>query len=177
MIRELLHRISQILGENGIPYMLSGSVALGLYTVARTTRDIDIVIELKESDVDKFVAGFDGFFVDEVGIADEVKRGGMFNLIDKKTAFKIDFIIRSDSEYGNEEFSRRKKMTLDGVELWVVSLEDLIIAKVRWIQDFQSDRQINDIKSLLLNPMIDWEYVDKWTRKLQLKTFNLFDDE
>ena len=145
MIKDLLHRISQILGDNEIPYMLSGSVALGLYTVARTTRDIDIVIELEESDVNKFVAGFDEFFVDEIGVATEVKRGGIFNLIDKKTAFKIDFIVRSNSEYGNEEFSRRRKMTLDGVELWVVSLEDLIIAKVKWIQDFQSDRQINDI--------------------------------
>lgn len=55
MIKDLLHRISQILEENGIPYMLSGSVALGLYTVARTTRDIDIVIDLKESDIEKFI--------------------------------------------------------------------------------------------------------------------------
>jgi len=157
--------------------MLSGSVALGLYTVARTTRDIDIVIELEESDTEKFISGFEGFFIDEVGIRSEIMRGGMFNLIDKKTAFKVDFIVRSFSEYGNEEFSRRKKMTLDGIELWVVSLEDLLIAKVNWIQDFQSDRQINDIKSLLLNPMIDWEYVNKWIHKLELRTFNIFEDE
>jgi len=117
------------------------------------------------------------FFVDEIGVVEEVRRGGIFNLIDKETAFKVDFIVRSRSEYGNEEFSRRKKLSLDGVELWVVSLEDLIIAKLRWIQHFQSDRQMNDIKSLLLNPHIDWEYLNKWIHKLRLKTFNLLENE
>lgn len=177
MIKELLHRISQILEENEIPYMLSGSVALGLYTVARTTRDIDIVIELKESDVEKFILGFEEFFVDEIGVAEEVRRGGIFNLIDKRTAFKIDFIVRSNTIYGNEEFSRREKLSLEGVDLWVVSLEDLIIAKLRWIQDYQSDRQISDIKSLLLNPTINWEYLNKWIKQLKLRTYNIFENE
>lgn len=176
MIIELLGRVSSILESRDIPYMLSGSVALGLYTVARTTRDIDIVIELNKEDIEKFVSGFDEFFVDEIGIAEEVRRRGMFNLIDKATAFKIDFIIRSNSEYGEVEFSRRQRLSMSGIDLWVVSLEDLIIAKIRWIQDFQSDRQINDIKSLLLNPQIDWDYLNSWIEKLKLKTFNILDN-
>ncbi|MEM6265622.1 MAG: nucleotidyl transferase AbiEii/AbiGii toxin family protein [Bacteroidota bacterium] len=175
MIRDLLYRINKILEANEIPYMVSGSVALGFYTVARTTRDIDIVIELKESDVERFTNGFTGFFIDDIGIVNEVRRGGMFNLIDEQTAFKIDFIVRSRTEYGEIEFSRRQKLSLEGVELWVVSLEDLIIAKLRWIQDFQSDRQIHDIQNLLLNPNIDWQYLDMWIERLNLKTFNLLE--
>lgn len=177
MIKEVLQKISLILEENDISYMLSGSVALGLYTIARTTRDIDIVVELSESDIGKFIKGFHEFFVDEVGVENEVKRGGMFNLIDKQTAFKIDFILKTSTPYSDEEFSRRKKLSLGGVELWVVSLEDLIIAKLRWIQDFQSDRQMNDIRSLLLNPNIDWKYLNKWIKSLKLKTFNLLENE
>lgn len=177
MIINLLKRVSEVLEKAQIPYMLSGSVALGLYTVARTTRDIDLVIELSEEDIDKFVAGFDDFFVDEVGIVEEVKRRGMFNIIDKGSAFKIDFIIRSDSKFGVHEFSRRKLHTIEGINLWVVSLEDLILAKLRWIQDFQSDRQMNDIRSLLLNPEIDWEYLNNWVEKLKLNTFNLLNHE
>lgn len=177
MIVELIKQVSVALEDAEIPYMLSGSVALGFYTIARTTRDIDIVVELYKVDVEKFVACFADFFVDELGIAEEVKRRGMFNIIDKKSAFKIDFIVRQETEYGKLEFTRRQRHSMGGVDIWVVSLEDLIIAKLRWIQDFQSDRQLSDIKSLLLNPGIDWEYLNKWIQKLRLKTFNLLENE
>lgn len=118
MIIDLLKRVSKVLEETQIPYMLSGSVALGLYTVARTTRDIDLVVELAPQDVDKFVSGFSDFFVDEVGIAEEVNRKGMFNIIDKGSAFKVDFIIRTDTTYGAHEFKRRQLHSMDGFDLW-----------------------------------------------------------
>jgi hypothetical protein len=38
---QLLEKICQILESLGIPYMLSGSVAMNFYTDPRTTRDID----------------------------------------------------------------------------------------------------------------------------------------
>lgn len=41
----------------------------------------------------------------------------------------------------------------------------------------KSDRQMNDILSLLLNPEIDWKYLDEWIPKLHLKTFNLLNHE
>lgn len=177
MIVDLLRKISSLLEENGIPYMLSGSVALGFYTIARTTRDIDIIVELNQPDVDKFLAAFHDFFLDDIGIVSEVKRKGIFNIIDKATAFKIDFIIRNDSPFGINEFSRRKCLSLDELNIWVVSLEDLIISKLKWIQDYQSDRQMNDIKNLLLNPEVDRVYLEDWIQKLKLKTFDIFENE
>ena len=46
MIGELLNRITKALEKAEIPFMVSGSMALIVYTVPRMTRDIDIVIEL-----------------------------------------------------------------------------------------------------------------------------------
>jgi hypothetical protein len=42
-----------------IPYMLSGSVAMGFYTVSRSTYDIDIVTNIKESDIDDLEKAFE----------------------------------------------------------------------------------------------------------------------
>ena len=110
---ELLKEISEALEERGIPYMLSGSLAMSTYAIPRMTRDIDIVINLKLADIEKFSEIFeDGFYIYEEGIAEEVKRRGMFNVIDNESGGKIDFIIRKNTEFHLNEFERRKKPIL-----------------------------------------------------------------
>jgi len=52
MIFDLLHRVCTSLDDNNIPYMISGSIALNVYTIPRMTRDIDIVVELTENKVE-----------------------------------------------------------------------------------------------------------------------------
>ena len=49
MILNLLQRVCKSLDENNIPYMISGSLALNIYSIPRMTRDIDIVVELFEN--------------------------------------------------------------------------------------------------------------------------------
>jgi hypothetical protein len=52
-------------------------------------------------------------------------------------------------------------------------VEDLIIAKLNWIQEIFSERQLDDIKNLLQNPEIDHAYVQHWCKQLNLKTFSI----
>ncbi len=177
MILKLLEKVCKSIEKQGIPYMLSGSLAMNTYTVPRMTRDIDIIIGLKSSEVDKFAEIFkEGFYIYKEGIRDEVKRRGMFNVIDYESGHKIDFIVRKNSEFHINEFERRKKTGAFGFDLWIVSIEDLIISKLQWIQDIQSDTQLNDIKNLLENPIVDKEYLTEWIKKLNLDTFNLIFD-
>ncbi|MGZ8559815.1 MAG: hypothetical protein ACXWWC_15840, partial [Chitinophagaceae bacterium] len=70
----------------------------------------------------------------------------MFNVIDHKTGFKADFIIFKDEPYWQEEFLRRKLVNFIDMKLYVVSLEDLIISKIVWIQQLQSIQQQEDIR-------------------------------
>jgi hypothetical protein len=48
-ITKLLQTVTQILEQQNIPYMLSGSLALTLYAMPRATRDIDIVVSYKKN--------------------------------------------------------------------------------------------------------------------------------
>ncbi len=50
---DIIKEIARRLDEAGISYMFTGSIATNFYTVPRMTRDIDIVIELKEADTDR----------------------------------------------------------------------------------------------------------------------------
>jgi hypothetical protein len=91
----------------------------------------------------------------------------MFNIIHLETVVKVDFIIRKNQEYRILEFNQRKKKKLEGQEISVVSLEDLIISKLYWAKDSLSEMQIKDIFSLL-DLDFDMEYVKEWCARLGL---------
>lgn len=174
MILELLRKVCKSLEQLEIPYMVSGSLAMNTYTVPRMTRDLDIVVNLQVGDFEKFVGMFkEGFYLYEEGVKVEIEQRGMFNAIDYESGYKIDFIVRKDTEFHIHEFSRRKRTQTFGFEFWVVSLEDLILSKLKWIQVIQSEIQLNDIKNLLRNEAVDMDYLHFWIDKLNLKTFEL----
>ena len=148
------------LNNNRIPYMVSGSVAMNYYSIPRMTRDIDIVIEL--DDIDSFYNAFkDEYYIDRRMIEDAIKNQYMFNIIHLKEVMKIDFIIRKNTEYRKTEFERRRQVDIEGLKVFIVSIEDLIISKLLWAKDSHSELQINDVKNLL-KEKIDMEYMLEW---------------
>jgi hypothetical protein len=155
--------------------MLSGSIAMGLYTVPRMTRDIDFIIHLQAKNVDVFVNSFkDGFYCDRDAIKEAIEGPvKMFNIIDHATGYKADFVVLKDDPFRQEEFNRRLRVTYFGKTIYVVSPEDLLLSKLIWIQDFQSAIQMEDIKNLTVVNNLDWDYISKWVNQLNLRTFNL----
>ena len=168
-------KITDVFDQYQIPYMLSGSIAMGLYTVPRMTRDIDFVVHLETKNVDLFVSSFkDGFYCDkdviEEAIVGPVK---MFNIIDHSSGYKADFVVLKDDAFRQEEFKRRLKVIYYGKTVYAVSPEDLLLSKLIWIQDFQSPLQMEDIRNLSAINDLDWDYISKWIQQLKLRTFDL----
>ncbi len=172
-IFDLLQFITNVFKETKIPYMLSGSMAMNYYSVSRATRDIAVVVHLQVKDVDNLLSHLHNFYYNRNTIINEIRRKGMFNLIDNDTGFKIDIIIMKDTEYSVIAFERRKLYDIMGFDVDVISLDDLIIAKIQWIQQLYSDRQTSDIRMLLQNDSKDMNYIKHWCKKLRLDTFNL----
>ncbi len=169
---DILKDVADKLTKNNIAYMISGSVAMNFYTIPRMTRDIDIVILIDNNDIDKIFAIFkDDYYIDKDMIKDAVKNLSIFNIIHLKEVIKIDFIIRKDDEYRILEFNNRKKIKIDNNDVYIVSLEDLIISKLFWEKDSFSEVQTRDIKNLVKNDY-NVEYVKKWCANLNI--LNLF---
>ncbi len=177
MILELLKRVCKSLDDNRFAYMISGSIAMNIYSIPRMTMDIDIVLDLSLKRVDEFTDMFLESYFNKTTIRNEVMQKGIFNIIDHETGFKIDFILRKDTEYYRLAFNRREKIKELDMELWVIRLEDLILAKLIWIQQSQSEKQIQDIENLMLNPDKDMNYIKKWCNELNLRTFNTLSNE
>ncbi|HET6676592.1 MAG TPA: hypothetical protein VFG71_14700 [Nitrospiraceae bacterium] len=165
---EVLTTVTARLEAAGIPYMVTGSMAANFYTVPRLTRDIDCVVELADRDVDRVVKLFEqDFYVDRDSMRDAVRRRGMCNLIHTPTVVKVDFVIRKDSAYRQEEFTRRRRTSIGAHEFFIVAPEDLVLSKLEWAKDSRSELQLNDVRNLLRNgPALDMTYLIRWAVEL-----------
>jgi hypothetical protein len=162
---EVVKEVVQRLDKGGIAYMITGSTAANFYTVPRMTRDIDIVVELLERDVERFIQLFQNdYYLESETVRGAVKNKGMFNLIHDHYIIKIDFVVRKDSPYRAREFSRRKKVAVDDQDLYLVSPEDLILSKAK---DSHSEVQLNDVRNLLKDVKgLNRRYLTRWAKAL-----------
>ena len=168
MTKEL--EVLKIVGERPdsalAPFMLTGSFALGVYAKPRMTRDLNFVVALIEAHVPQLLAALSpDFYVDEDEARSAIRTRRMFNLMHLTSGIKIDLIVRNDSAYRQVEFARRKSVDLGGVHTWLVSREDLILSKLLWARDANSELQMRDVQARLEEP-VDQAYLNEWAPKL-----------
>jgi|SRR5687767_3275884 len=163
---DALRDISSRLTDAGIPFMLTGSLAMSFYAIPRMTRDIDLVVELESIDPERLVKLLEpDYYVSREAIMEATQYSSLFNVIHRASVVKIDCIPRKPDEYHVLEFRRRTQVTVDDFTLWVVSREDLILSKLLWARDSHSEIQLADVRNLL-DPSVDTGYVSQWSERL-----------
>ena len=166
---DLLKQVAARLESAGIRYMVSGSTAMNFYAEPRMTRDIDIVVELSSGDASKVVALLGAeFYVDEDTVRDAIDTRSMFNAIHMERVIKVDFIVRKDDPYRVEELSRRRRVSFAGAEVWAASPEDLVLSKLVWAKESESELQLRDVRNLLASAGLDREYLETWAHRLDV---------
>lgn len=171
---EVLKDFTERLENVSINYMLTGSMAMMFYATPRYTADIDIIIELDLQKTIKFSSVFKlDYYFSENRMRDSISRKSMFNLIHQESSFKVDCIIKKDSEFQKQAFENRKRVDYQGFEVWIIGLEDLIVSKLLWAKDSRSDFQKRDIINLLQKE-VNAKYIENWTKKLEV--FDLYQE-
>lgn len=172
MIDELqvLKIVTKKLASEDIQYMLTGSIAANFYSIPRMTRDIDIVIDVLESDADKLIKLFSkDYYIDEKSARKSIRNKKMFNIIHNEALIKVDFIIKKNIDYRILEFNRKKVIDFEGEKIYITCAEDLVISKLLWAKESESEIQIRDVKNLLASNLdLDFKYIDKWIGNLDL---------
>lgn len=171
-IEGLLARITALLDAAGIPYMVTGSYASSLHSIPRATRDLDIVVFPDRNQLTRFMELLQTgeYHADSVEALDALRRRAQFNVIDYATGWKVDFIIPAFDEFHLAEFDRRRLVEAGGVRLYVASAEDVVIAKLAWAKAGQSERQLEDVATVVRvqGDSLDRDYVERWVRRLEL---------
>lgn len=163
---EVLRDACERLERAGIPYMLTGSMAMNYYAEPRMTRAIDMVVAIEPSDVERIEAAFQSdYYVPEEGLAQVIRDRGMFNLVHFASSVKVDMVVRKDEAFRLGEFARRRAVGLPGFSAWVVSKEDLLLSKLVWARDAESELQRRDVRNLLASGA-EVAYLREWAPRL-----------
>lgn len=165
----ILHNFAEKLETLKIPYMLSGSTAMMYYSVYRLTADIDIVLELGPNKETRLFSVLEPeYYVPREAVRRAISSSRMFNVIHTRTAYKVDCIIKKTSEFQKAVFDRRRMVDFYGKDIWIITVEDLILSKLLWAKDSMSEMQFKDVKNLMKTEH-DTVYVESWLDKLGVR--------
>jgi hypothetical protein len=169
-LADLLIETIGALEAEGIAYMLTGSMASTFHGEPRATRDIDFVIDPTADGLDRLLDRLrsNGLYVDQDAARAALHDRGQFNAI--AIDAKVDFIVRKDQPFARSEFERRQRVELPGIEAHVATVEDLILAKLAWARDTDSERQRRDVSGMIevAAESLDRAYLARWADLLGL---------
>jgi hypothetical protein len=165
--------VAQILNTTNIPYYITGGVAAIAHGEPRATIDLDVVIAIDLADLPALAANFEaqGFYV--AGLVD-VMTGSLrcLNITHLETIENVDLMISGADEYDLIKFDRKRLYTLPGSgEVAIASPEDVIITKLIWRRESQSDKQWRDILGVLKvqQEKLDFRYLQGWVERFGIE--------
>ena len=136
-----------------LPYMVTGSVASILYGEPRLTHDIDIILDLKQDSLQRFIELFpeDEYYcppLEVIRVETQRSQRGHFNLIHHETGFKADVY-----PIGNDPFQRwaldlATEIPFEKSHIIVAPPEYVIVRKLEFHREGGSQKHLEDIAGI-----------------------------
>jgi hypothetical protein len=172
---DLIELFVKPLDQLQIRYLISGSVAAMLYGEPRFTNDIDILVFLRASDVERLPATYPApeFYLPPINvITAELGRGrGQFNIIHADTSLKADCFIVGSDEFHAWAFRHARRYPFDALTITLAPPEYVIVRKLEYFREGGSDKHLRDIRAMLAvsNELIDREALMDWIRRQRVE--------
>ena len=168
--------VTQVFEKLNISYLIGGSFASTIYGMVRTTQDIDIIADMHLEHVQPFITSLEGeFFLEEEMIVDSIRHKSSFNIIHRRTMFKVDVFIPRKTPFQQSQLTRLEKQIMiekPEISAYFASPEDTIIAKLEWFRmgGEVSERQWRDVLGILKvrEGVLDLDYLRKWASELNM---------
>ena len=145
--------IIERLRDSGIPYVITGSVAVIVYGAPRMTHDIDLVVALGRNDIPALLSAFpeEEFYAPpEDVILTECSRPtrGQFNIIHYETGFKADIYPAGHDPLLRWALQNAREVELFGGPTRVAPPEYVIVKKLEYFREGGSVKHLSDIASI-----------------------------
>jgi hypothetical protein len=170
----VLSLVASILEQQGITYVLVGSLASSMHGMYRSTADIDLLADVKPEQILPLLRTLqDSFYVDEHAVREAIARKKSFNAIHYDSVFKVDIFIPKGDAFSRKQLERRelRKLSPDRDQMvYVATVEDTILAKLRWYESGgrNSNTQWNDVMGMIgaSATRLDESYLREWAESL-----------
>jgi hypothetical protein len=151
---DLIQVFTGRLKKLSVPYMVTGAVAATIYGEPRLTHDIDLVIDLKLNDIEKFAEAFplEEFYcppLEVIRLETGRYQRGHFNLIHHETGFKADVYAAGRDPLQKWGLENRRAITIGQEEVWLAPPEYVILRKLEYYREGGSEKHLRDIAGIL----------------------------
>lgn len=161
-----------------VTYLIDGAVALVAWGEPRTTRDIDLVIDLPVESMAALSLELErrAMLVPVDIMLDlwlEDRADLPINAIHMTSGYKAEMLLLKPGDALREAGLRRRQLVDLGPALgqvYVHSPEDLILNKLRFYRISQQTKHVRDIASIVLYQAdaLDMAYIERWVQALNL---------
>lgn len=172
--QDLLITITAFLGENNVPYMITGAWSVIYYGRPRASHDIDFVVEIEPNQTGKILAILNklphDFQFQEHAISEAINNKGMFNVIYLPTYLKLDFWLLTTDEFDKSRFQRKQEVKVLGQKMIFATAEDTILQKLRWYKISPIEKSLIDAAFVYQIQMknLDVKYLTNWAKFLNV---------
>jgi hypothetical protein len=170
----LAGELHQILESVNIPYYVSRGVASSIHGEPRSTRDLDLVIEIQRDQINLLVTTLEaaGYYC-PAGAVEDLQQGRerMLNITHTETIANADLYVTDTSAFAALQMLRRRLLDVEGMpNFWLISPEDLLLQKLVWGRGSQSEKQWRDVLGILKlqADFLDYGYLTEWAENLGL---------
>ncbi len=164
-LEELVKDITKILEEQEIEYVIIGGVAVAGWGNIRTTRDIDIIINLKEKQIKPLETALkkEELNATEYEIKKALQEKTHFTIFDKKSEYHID-AKGCYTEKEKRSLGTKKAAKLWDKKIYIASPEDIIANKLV----FKSEQDIKDAEGILVRQRekLDRKYLEEICKEM-----------
>ena len=174
---KVLSEVVRVLEQEGITYVLVGSMASSIHGMYRSTMDIDFLADIKPGQVLPLLKALESsFYVDESAVRRAVSEQRSFNAIHFESVFKVDIFIPKADDFAHKQLEHRELKQIDPTsdqKVYVATAEDTILAKLRWyrVGGEVSTNQWSDVVGVLgaSEGGLDMAYLQEWADKLGVR--------
>ncbi len=115
----------QLLNSKKIEYLVIGGYAVAFHGHPRATGDLDIWIAISENNAVKIVEALKEFGFDAPGLKNEIFLEKNKNIRMGEEPLRIEILTSIDGVEFNDCYKNKKTVTIDGIEMNFISLQDL----------------------------------------------------
>lgn len=174
----VLVKIASVLQRLGVPYFVGGAMASAVHGVARATRDVDVIADLRTEHAEPLAAALQSeFHFDDRALAAAIRRRGRFSAVHLSSMFVVDLFVAGDEPYARAQMERRREeqvCPLPECSAYFATAEDVVLAMLSWYRD-AADRPARHWADLMgvvrtQGEALDRHYLGRWAEALGLTT-------
>ena len=170
-LEEIAGVIIAVLQEAGLPFMVVGGLSSNVYSIARSTKAVDIVIGLESpGQLRRIEELLPARFRFDPQVTFEGITGNIRHIIQVEgTPFVIElFELPGDDAFQLQRFGRRREIFLAALNVTapIPTAEDVVVQKLRWGRP----KDIEDVRGILTvqGPSLDYAHIEDWCGKLNI---------